>query len=624
MTEFLSLFTNIWGILLVLFFFGGSIFVHELGHYLAARWRGAKVERFSIGFGPRLFGWTDKNGVDWRVSLLPLGGYVALPQLADMRAIEGGTESDSEKLPKLSFSDRFYILVAGAFFNILFALFLAMIVWGLGRPSAEIEHTTTVGVVFEEMPTSVDEKTAEFVPGPAHSAGIQPGDRILQIDGSSVENWEGVASAIIFGSGRDDAGNPETEVTLERGGETLTVTAKPILFESNRGSGDWIRQIGIEPAERILVRQVYAGGPAERADLTTDDTIEAVDGQPLHHMAGLIAYLRDHPGKEVVLTVRRDEESLELRMTPEMAVSTKPQGRFTDQSDLEQPGEFIQLMPLYGTDDEGRLKAEQPNAPDAPSELVVFSVPESFPLAQTLRVRDVVRTVNGETYTSLADFIKKAQATPEGTAIALEIQKPNGELKSLKMPVTWVPSIQEPEPRPMVGFLAKRPTIRIYPNPAEQFQDNVNRIFNTLQSVLHPRSDVGVSLLAGPVGIGRRLHDFFANFDLDDLLMGLYFTVLLNVNLAILNLLPIPVLDGGHIVYALLDKLRGKPLPANWVVSTQVGFTFLLFGLMAYVMFFDVLRWQGDAYQSPQEQILKRETNQFAPVFVDQRNEPGA
>ena len=92
MEAFAPLFSNSWGIIVLILFFGGSIFVHELGHYLAAKWRGLKIERFSIGFGPRLFGWKNKAGVDFRVSLLPLGGYVALPQLADMGRLEGDNQ----------------------------------------------------------------------------------------------------------------------------------------------------------------------------------------------------------------------------------------------------------------------------------------------------------------------------------------------------------------------------------------------------------------------------------------------------------------------------------------------------------------------------------------------------
>ena len=79
-----DLLSSLWGVALVALFFGGSIFVHELGHFLAARRRGLKVERFSIGFGPKVVGWTGKDGVDYRISLIPLGGYVALPQLAEM------------------------------------------------------------------------------------------------------------------------------------------------------------------------------------------------------------------------------------------------------------------------------------------------------------------------------------------------------------------------------------------------------------------------------------------------------------------------------------------------------------------------------------------------------------
>ena len=134
-----SLLGNVWSIAMIVLFFGGSIFVHELGHFLAARRRGVKVERFSIGFGPKIASW-ERDGVEYRLSWLPLGGYVALPQLADMATIEGGepervpfvgTEisSGSEEfghgLPLISYSTRMIVFAAGAFFNLLFAFALA-------------------------------------------------------------------------------------------------------------------------------------------------------------------------------------------------------------------------------------------------------------------------------------------------------------------------------------------------------------------------------------------------------------------------------------------------------------------------------------------------------------------
>ena len=113
--EFLtSVLGTVWSILLIVLFFGGSIFVHELGHFLAARRRGVKVERFSIGFGPKIFGWRGQDGVDYRVSWLPLGGYVALPQLADMAELEGGSTVDVKSLPPVSYTTRVIVFVADA------------------------------------------------------------------------------------------------------------------------------------------------------------------------------------------------------------------------------------------------------------------------------------------------------------------------------------------------------------------------------------------------------------------------------------------------------------------------------------------------------------------------------
>src|SRR5882757_4684849 len=145
--DFLSgLFSSLWSVFLVVLFFGGSIFVHELGHFLAARRRGVKVSRFSIGFGPAIWSRIGKDGVEYRVSWIPLGGYVALPQLADMAAIEG--ENDSvEKLPPVSYSTRMIVFVAGATFNVIFAFLLSCILWAAGTPVIEEEQSTRIAYV---------------------------------------------------------------------------------------------------------------------------------------------------------------------------------------------------------------------------------------------------------------------------------------------------------------------------------------------------------------------------------------------------------------------------------------------------------------------------------------------
>ena len=133
-------------IALAFFALGFSIFIHELGHFIAAKKRGLIADRFSIGFGPRLFGW-HRNGTDFRLSLLPLGGYVSLPQLADMGRVEGGKKEEG-KLAPISYADKMIVAVMGAIFNLIFALVLSLLLWGVGR---EILKSTSIGFVAEEI-----------------------------------------------------------------------------------------------------------------------------------------------------------------------------------------------------------------------------------------------------------------------------------------------------------------------------------------------------------------------------------------------------------------------------------------------------------------------------------------
>src|SRR5499425_3300279 len=144
----------------VLLLFNLLIAVHELGHFLAAKWRGLKIDRFAVWFGKPI--WKKKiNGVEYALGSLPFGGYVALPQMATMEAIEGKSESSGQPLPPISALDKIIVAFAGPLFSFLLAFAFAVVVWIIGRPVSETERTTIIGYVMKD--------------GPADKAGLHPG-----------------------------------------------------------------------------------------------------------------------------------------------------------------------------------------------------------------------------------------------------------------------------------------------------------------------------------------------------------------------------------------------------------------------------------------------------------------
>ena len=160
----------------VVLLFNLLIGVHELGHFLAARWRGLKVDRFAIWFGKPI--WKKKiNGVEYALGWIPAGGYVALPQMATMEAIEGKPEDAAAEapLPNVSPLDKIIVAFAGPLFSFALAFFFAVIVWGVGKPVNGSDNSTTIGWVDQT--------------GPAWQAGLRPGDTILEIDGKPVKHF---------------------------------------------------------------------------------------------------------------------------------------------------------------------------------------------------------------------------------------------------------------------------------------------------------------------------------------------------------------------------------------------------------------------------------------------------
>src|SRR5580765_6989593 len=194
----------------VVLIFNLLIFVHELGHFLAARWRGLKVDRFAIWFGKPI--WKKKiNGVEYALGTIPAGGYVALPQMATMEAIEGKGESSGKPLPPISPLDKIIVAFAGPLFSFLLALAFAVVVMVIGRPVSDTEKTTVIGYVAKG--------------GPADEAGLRPGDRILEVDGKPVTKFSGMGDSVMWRIVRSE--REAIAVKIERDGKIMEMYPKP-------------------------------------------------------------------------------------------------------------------------------------------------------------------------------------------------------------------------------------------------------------------------------------------------------------------------------------------------------------------------------------------------------------
>src|SRR5436853_7518645 len=135
----------------VLILFNLLIVVHEVGHFLAARWRGLYIEKFGVWFGKPIWKKTI-GGVQYSLGSLPFGGFVALPQLAPMDIIEGKADLDRSQLPKISAIDKIIVAIAGPLFSLLLGFVIASLIWVVGYPVSEADTTTVIGYVLPDSP----------------------------------------------------------------------------------------------------------------------------------------------------------------------------------------------------------------------------------------------------------------------------------------------------------------------------------------------------------------------------------------------------------------------------------------------------------------------------------------
>ena len=447
----------------VVLLFNLLIGVHELGHFLAAKWRGLRVDRFAIWFGKPI--WKKKiNGVEYALGWIPAGGYVALPQMATMEAIEGKPEeTPTEPLPNVSPLDKIIVAFAGPLFSFALAVVFAFIVWGVGKPTNADDNSTTIGWVD---PT-----------GPAWKAGLRPGDTILEIDGLPVKHFappsqDSVTWRLITSTGTNIA------IKYLRDGKEDTAYAVAYHRETKWYERRALRQILVGPAEKSVIFAVATNSPAAKAGLTNGDEIIAMNGQKIFSPQSIVSLENSWSNtspQPLTLTIQRGDTHFDCSL-----LAVKP------------------LQPM--------------NSP---------------PMLGILGYQ-------GDTNSTLA-----------------------------------------------------------HPNPIDQIRESVGQITGTIGALFEHKGDIGVQQLGGAVMIIRVYSNLFESDD--GWRRVLWFSVILNVNLALLNLLPLPVLDGGHITLSLIEAVRRRPVSARILNAVQSGFAVLLIGFMIYIAFFDTGDWLRSA-----------------------------
>jgi regulator of sigma E protease len=274
-------------ILAFVFVLGVLIFVHELGHFLMARRIGVRVLTFSLGFGPKVFGFR-RGDTEYCISAVPLGGYV---KMAGETPDDPCTGQPDEFLSKTKW-ERFQVLVMGPVMNILLAIVLMWVVlMQAARVPAFLDRAPVVGAVEGGSP--------------AEHSGIRPGDRIVRVAGRAVPTWEDLSMAV------GARANHDIPIQIVRDGETMTLAITP----DARTKYD-IGDIGVYPDVHPTITQVVADEAADKGGLKAGDIVVSFNGKTISYGSQLTEAIAKYPNRTVVFGVQRAARHLEIQVTP--------------------------------------------------------------------------------------------------------------------------------------------------------------------------------------------------------------------------------------------------------------------------------------------------------------------
>ena len=455
----------VYTVLVLILILGPLIFVHELGHFLAAKWAGIRVHRFAIGMGNPIPGLSFRRGAtEYAVCWLPIGGYVKMATREEEAtsgaagALEGAPVH--EPVPDHEFFEskpvwkRMIVILAGVSMNVVFAW---LIFSGLAAVNGEqLEPTTTVGrVLADSLP-----------PDGRVLATLAPGDRIVRIGSDTVTSWNDVAQDLAT------APMDSVPIALADGRVLILPIHHAALSDRLRAS------LALAPYRRPVLGDIVPGRPAQRAGLQTHDTVLAVNGDTVPQWYDLVDRIRASAGQSLTLRIARAGKRLELTVTPEPEQEPAPGG---------------------GTVEVGKIGAGP--------------------------FLDVVTRPFG--------FFAALGAGAEATS------------------ASWI------------------------------------QIVRTVQGLVSAR--ISSREVGGPILIGQMAAQA-ARLGVDTFLS---FMALVSVNLAVLNLLPIPVLDGGQFLFLLAEGVLRRPLSLRLRERLTLVGLFLIACLLVLVFSNDIRRLFG-------------------------------
>lgn len=528
---------------------GLLIFVHELGHFAVAKYFGVRVETFSLGFGKKIFKYK-KGDTEYCISIFPLGGYVKMfgdDPTADVP--EGEKQYAFNHKPV---GQRIAVVLAGPLMNFFFAILLFTLIAVVGEE--------TIQPTLGDVPANTQ----------AYADGFRSGDRIVSVNSTPVETWEQVQTTVEENADKTLA----FEVKRFNSDETAKIESKAKLAANKNilSSEDFVGEIeGLGFASSATAIGIISeDSAAYKAGLRMGDMITHVDGKEVLRFKELVSAIQNSTTKNIALKIKPAEEKKE-----DYTIEISKSG-----------DNALEVLKSFGIES---------------SDLYVSKVmPDSAAAKAGMKEGDRIVSVNGNDATSWQEIVTNIQAyQPEDKPLAVTVRR-NGKIETLNVTPELIDQTSPTGKEKKVYALGVVTAMVIAPpftfvektsSPIKAIKTGfVKSVYWTKATVMSfvrlIQNKVSAKSIGGPIMIGQLASRTFEI----GISPFMKIMAIISINLFVLNLLPIPILDGGHLVFYTIEAIKGAPLSMRKMeIAQQVGLVLLL-ALMVFAFVNDVSR----------------------------------